>query len=68
MSATVLRVEGMSCANCVRHVTEALRSVAGVDDVDVSLEAATATVRSAGDVSLDALRAAVTGAGYTIGA
>lgn len=29
----VLRIEGMTCDNCVRHVTQALRSVAGVTDV-----------------------------------
>ena len=30
-----LRVEGMTCDGCARHVTEALESVAGVDEVQV---------------------------------
>lgn len=66
MATTVLRVEGMSCANCVRHVTEALRAVAGVDAVEVSLEAATATVESSGALAPDASRTAIEGAGYSL--
>jgi copper chaperone CopZ len=50
----------------VRHVTEALRAVAGVDGVDVSLEAATATVTSREAVAHGALAAAVREAGYTV--
>ena len=33
----VLDVMGMSCGSCVRHVDRALRSVAGVSDVEVRL-------------------------------
>jgi Cu+-exporting ATPase len=35
----------MTCANCARHVTEALQSVPGVDSALVDLEASLATVR-----------------------
>jgi mercuric reductase len=31
-----LHVEGMTCESCARHVREALLSIAGVDDVQVS--------------------------------
>ncbi len=31
-----LRVEGMTCDGCARHVTEALKSVPGVEEVTVS--------------------------------
>lgn len=31
-----LRIEGMTCDGCARHVTEALRSVAGVEEATVS--------------------------------
>ena len=34
---TTLRITGMSCNNCVRHVGTALRGVPGVAGVDVSL-------------------------------
>jgi P-type Cu+ transporter len=39
-----LAVSGMSCANCARHVTEAIQSVPGVQSVSVNLDAQQATV------------------------
>jgi len=66
MTTTVLHIAGMSCQNCVKHVTEALRDVQGVDSVEVSLAGASATLQSAGRLSGDALRAAVEEAGYSI--
>ena len=33
-----LKVEGMMCQNCVKHVTKALEGVPGAEDVSVSLE------------------------------
>jgi Cu+-exporting ATPase len=46
-SATTLElvVSGMTCNNCARHVTEALRSVPGVQRAVVDLEHGAATVR-----------------------
>ena len=40
----ILSVEGMSCQHCVKAVDEAVRSVPGVTDVEVDLEAGSATV------------------------
>jgi Cu+-exporting ATPase len=37
-------VTGMTCDNCVHHVTEAIRGVRGVTAVDVSLAAKSAKV------------------------
>lgn len=34
---TILRVEGMTCPSCIRHITEALHDVDGVGKVDVKL-------------------------------
>ncbi|MDD2818877.1 MAG: heavy metal-associated domain-containing protein [Candidatus Nanopelagicales bacterium] len=59
---TTLKVSGMTCTNCVRHVTEAVNSVAGVTSVDVNLDAATATVEGSPDSA--ALIAAIVAAGY----
>jgi Cu+-exporting ATPase len=42
---TELVVSGMTCNNCARHVTEALRSVPGVQRAVVDLEHGAATVR-----------------------
>ncbi len=44
MVKTIVNVEGMSCGHCVKSVTEALTKLAGVENVDVSLEAKTVTV------------------------
>lgn len=63
---TELRVTGMTCNNCARHVTEAIQSVAGVRSASVALAAGRATVRWESGKSADvpALRVAVKGAGY----
>jgi copper chaperone len=55
-------VTGMTCANCVRHVTQAVTGVAGVDSVIVDLEAGTAIVQGNPDTSL--VIAAIVDAGY----
>lgn len=61
-----LQVGGMNCANCARHVTDALQGVAGVGSADVSLEQGRARVRWKSGVAADisALAAAVQAAGY----
>ena len=63
---TNLRVEGMTCNNCARHVTEASQSVPGVRSATISLTAKQAVVRwnSAGEKNVPALLAAITAAGY----
>lgn len=35
---TVLKVEGMSCPSCIRHIDAALRDVEGVEGVEVQLK------------------------------
>jgi copper chaperone CopZ len=60
---TTLRITGMSCNNCVRHVDDALRAIPGVTTVDVSLPDQRATVTH-DDVEAAALIAAVESAGY----
>lgn len=37
-------IEGMTCDNCVKHITRAIRSVNGVKSIDVDRENARATV------------------------
>jgi len=66
MATTVIHISGMSCQNCVKHVTDALLGVPGVDSVDVSLEAGTATVYSDETIVHDAMRSAVGAAGYEV--
>lgn len=60
---SVLKITGMSCQNCVGHVGEALLNVAGVESVEVELEAGTARVDGDG-LEAETLIEAVRGAGY----
>ncbi len=60
-----LRVEGMTCDGCARHVTEALKSVSGVEEARVpSWRAGRATVLAEAKVTDEALLRAVEAAGY----
>lgn len=61
-----LHVEGMMCAHCQGRVDQALRAVEGVRDVDVDLEAKTATVEAAPEVTRERLADAVVAAGYEV--
>lgn len=63
---TTLMIEGMMCQNCVKHVTRALAGVPGAANVQVSLETKTATLETPDTVTEDALKAAVTDAGYEV--
>ncbi|MEG2455772.1 MAG: heavy metal translocating P-type ATPase, partial [Oscillospiraceae bacterium] len=56
-------IEGMSCAHCSGRVEQALNAIPGVC-ASVDLAAKTATVH--GDASEEALRAAITQAGYEV--
>ena len=60
-----ISIEGMTCHNCVRHVTEALTELDGVSDVKVDLEGKKANVVVNPQVTDIALKEAVTEAGYT---
>ncbi len=61
---TTLNVKGMSCQHCVKHVTQALEGVPGVQRAQVSLEAARAVVDHDGQTNVSGLSAAVAEAGY----
>ena len=68
-----LPVTGMTCAACVSHVSDALMSVEGVEDVSVNLatEKATLSLRESmqpgnGALSLDTLSDALEDAGYGV--
>ncbi|MBC3193338.1 heavy-metal-associated domain-containing protein [Pseudonocardia sp. C8] len=66
MSTTTYTVTGMTCAHCVASVTEEITEIAGVTDVAVDLPTGAVTVTSDGDVSPEAVRAAVEEAGYQV--
>ncbi len=58
------KVGGMTCNHCAANVARALESVAGTEDVQVSLHDGTATVR--GSFNQEELRKAVESLGFTI--
>lgn len=60
----VLKIEGMMCGHCKARVEKALKAVAGVEKVEISLENKTATVTGSADAF--ALRQAVKDAGYQV--
>jgi len=69
VTTTVIDVQGMTCGNCVKHVTEELTGLAGVSGVDVDLHAggvSPVTVTSADPLDEAALREAVDEAGYEV--
>jgi copper chaperone len=61
---TDLKIEGMTCQMCVQHVTKALQSVNGVENVNVDLAAGSATVHHQ-NAPLASLIGAVEEEGYT---
>ena len=62
MTKTVT-IEGLMCQNCVKHATKALNDLPGVT-ATVDLESKTAVVT--GEVSDEAIKAAIAEAGYEV--
>jgi len=64
---SLLKIGGMTCQNCARHVREALQEVPGVEYAEVDLDQGRARVKSGEtrDFEVGALVAAVGRAGYS---
>ncbi|WIX80280.1 heavy-metal-associated domain-containing protein [Amycolatopsis carbonis] len=58
-------VSGMSCGHCAQSVTEEITELPGVESVEVDVETGRVVVRSAEELTEDAVRSAVEEAGYT---
>ncbi len=61
---TTATIDGMSCAHCVRAVFTALAGVVGISRADVSI--GKAIIEHDGSVSADAVREAISIAGYEV--
>ncbi|MDD2480595.1 MAG: copper ion binding protein [Lutispora sp.] len=61
-----INIEGMSCGHCVKHVEEALKEIAGISGVTVSLEGKYAIVELNADADDSKLKEAVEEAGYDV--
>lgn len=66
MSTATYTVTGMTCGHCVGSVTEEIQEIDGVTDVAVDLPSGAVTVTGDGEVTPDAVRAAVEKAGYEV--
>jgi len=60
--STVFNVEKMMCGGCEANVKKALADVAGVDSVEVDLDAKTVTVT--GDIEAAVIATIISDAGY----
>lgn len=60
----IIKVEGMMCNHCKAHVEQACKGVAGTVDAVVDLQAKQVVVT--GQASVDALKKAITDAGYQV--
>ena len=60
-------IQGMTCGNCVRHVEQALKNIAGISLLEVNLEKHEALVEyDATIVTYDAMASVLKDAGYTM--
>ncbi len=60
------KVGGMDCASCAAKINTAVRRVAGVEDVSVSVTSGTMTISHDGTSDLTAIEKKVTGLGYSV--
>ena len=61
---TVIKVEGMMCTHCKARVENVCKAVEGAVDAVVDLDAKNVTVT--GTAAVEALKAAITEAGYDV--
>jgi copper chaperone CopZ len=67
--STTVSVSGMTCGHCISSVSEELESLAGVESVDVDLNAggvSTVTITSSQELSPSEIGEAVAEAGYLV--
>ena len=61
-----LKIEGMMCKHCVKHVNDALSKMDGVTNVVVSLEENKADVTMDHEIPMDEFKKVITDAGYEL--
>ncbi len=59
-----IKVNGMMCGNCEKHVKKALEAIEGITSVEASHADSLVTIETTKDIDEAALKAAVTEAGY----
>ncbi len=66
MTTQTFTVTGMTCANCVRHVHDALSDLSGVTNVSVDLASGRATLEADAPIDLALVRAALEADDYGV--
>lgn len=62
-----IKIDGMTCNNCVKHVKDALgEEINGLHVVAISLEDKCAIVEVPEDVSYDSIKEVISDLGYTV--
>ena len=61
---TIITVNGMSCGNCEKHVKKALEALDGVTEATADHETCKVVIKHTSPLDEDAVKAAVTEAGY----
>lgn len=63
---TNLKIDGMMCKHCVKHVHDALAKIDGVTDVEVSLEKNSAVVTATREIPTEEFAKVIDDAGYAL--
>ena len=63
---TSINVVGMTCGHCVNSVTEELKKISGVSEVQVDLTTGKVEITSATELTQSAIQEAITEAGYEL--
>lgn len=66
VNVKVLKVDGMMCAHCVKHVEDACRKVQGVKNAKASLENKNVTIECDNSTSLEEIKKQIESAGYKV--
>ena len=66
MMKTTLKIKGMMCTHCQKHVQEALQAIDGVVTVTVDLERNKAEVVSTREITTAEFEKSITDAGYEL--
>lgn len=67
MMKETINVQGMSCMNCVKSVEESVSELAGVNKVDVNLDAAQVDVSfNEAELSLATIKETIAEKGYEV--
>ena len=64
LNKMIVKVDGMSCNNCAKHVKNALEDLPGIDNAEINLENADAVVKYFGSINEKEIEKAITDAGY----